>query len=110
MFRILATVLAVLITAFALWWLSRGIIPPSSVRFAAGIQDGGYWQIAEQYRDILAEDDIDLKLIPTAGSAENARLLANGRADAGLLQGGITLDRDIETLGAVFTEPEPPVL
>ncbi len=105
MFRILATALAVLITAFALWWLSRGIIPPSTVRFAAGIEDGGYWHIAEQYRDILAEDDIDLKLIPTAGSAENARLLANGKADAGLLQGGITLDRDIETLGAVFTEP-----
>lgn len=105
MFRVSALILAVVIAASAVWWLSRDILPPSTVRFAAGIEDGGYWRIATQYRDILAKDGIDLELIPTAGSVENARLMANGQADAALLQGGIPVGDGIETLGAVFTEP-----
>lgn len=105
MFRISAMILAVVISVTALWWLSRDLLPPSTVRFAAGIEDGGYWQIATQYRDILAKDGIDLKLIATAGSTENAQLMANGEADAALLQGGIAAGNGIETLGAVFTEP-----
>lgn len=105
MFRVSALILAVAIAVTALWWLSRDIIPPSTVTFAAGIEDGGYWQIATKYRDILAKDGIDLELIATAGSVENARLMADGEADAALLQGGIPAGDDIETLGAVFTEP-----
>ncbi|GAB3685074.1 TAXI family TRAP transporter solute-binding subunit [Salinisphaera aquimarina] len=105
MLRVSALILAVVMTVTALWWLSRDIVPPSTVRFAAGIEDGGYWRIATKYRDILAKDGIDLKLIATAGSVENARLMAAGEADAALLQGGIAASDGIETLGAVFTEP-----
>ena len=105
MLRISAFVLAALICAAAMWWLSRDLAPPGEVRFAAGAEGGGYWRIAEQYRDILAEDGIELELIATAGSVENAQLLARGDAEAGLLQGGIETGADIETLGAVFTEP-----
>lgn len=105
MFRVSAVILAVVIALTALWWLSRGILPPSTVRFAAGIEDGGYWRIATKYRDILAKDGIDLQLIATAGSVENAQLMADGDADAALLQGGIDASDSIETLGAVFTEP-----
>ena len=105
MFRISAVILAVVITVAALWLLSRDLLPPTTVRFAAGIEDGGYWQIATKYRDILAKDGIDLKLIATAGSVENARLMADGEADAALLQGGMAASDGIETLGAVFTEP-----
>ncbi|WP_423823693.1 ABC transporter substrate-binding protein [Salinisphaera sp. SPP-AMP-43] len=105
MFRIPAAIIAVVLAAVALWWLSRGILPPQTVRFAAGIENGGYWQIAERYQDILARDGIDLKLIPTAGSVENARLMTQGKADAALLQGGVPVGGGVETLGAVFTEP-----
>ncbi|MBO9470884.1 ABC transporter substrate-binding protein [Endozoicomonas sp. G2_2] len=105
MVRVSALILAVVLAVTALWWLSRDILPPSTIRFAAGTENGGYWRIAERYRDILARDNIDLKLIPTAGSVENARLMASGEADAALLQGGIAAGERIETLGAVFTEP-----
>ncbi|MES1927337.1 TAXI family TRAP transporter solute-binding subunit [Salinisphaera sp. T31B1] len=105
MYRVSAVILAVVIAVAAVWWLSRGILPPSTVRFAAGIENGGYWKIATKYRDILAKDNIDLKLIATAGSVENAQLMADGKADVALLQGGIDAGDDIETLGAVFTEP-----
>ena len=105
MVRVSALILAVVLAVTTLWWLSRDLLPPSTVRLAAGIEDGGYWRIATQYRDILAEDDIDLELIATAGSVENAQLMAEGKADAALLQGGIVAGDRIETLGAVFTEP-----
>ena len=86
-------------------WFARDLPPPERVRFAAGIEDGGYWRIAERYRDILAEDGIALDLVATAGSDENAALLASGAVDAALLQGGIEPDVPVETLGSVFIEP-----
>jgi len=105
MFRMSAAVLAVVIAIIALWWLSLGLLPPSTVRMAAGIEGGGYWRIAEQYRDILAQDDIDLELVATAGSVDNARLIDSDKVDVALIQGGIPAGHSVETLGAVFTEP-----
>ena len=105
MTRIALFLLAVLAGLGLLVWAARDLPPPSSVRFAAGIENGGYWRIAERYREVLARDGIDLVLIPTAGSVENARLLEEERAEAALLQGGVEAAGGIETLGAVFTEP-----
>ena len=105
MLRIAGAIATIVVAIVALWWLSRGILPPETVRFAAGIEGGGYWHIAERYRDILAEDDIDLQLVATEGSVENARLLADHQVDAALLQGGIATRAPLETLGAVLNEP-----
>ena len=91
MIRIALPILAILAGIGLLIWTARDLMPPDRVRFAAGIEGGGYWRIAERYREILARDGIDLVLIPTAGSVENARLLESGDAQAGLLQGR---DRD----------------
>jgi len=41
MVRVSALVLAAALAVTALWWLSRDILPPSTVRFAAGVEDGG---------------------------------------------------------------------
>lgn len=98
-FAVVAAV--VLGTVFAV----RDLMPPRTLRFAAGIEDGGYWRFAERYRDVLAEDGIALELVATAGSVENARLLDEGTVRAGLLQGGVSPDRDAVALGSVFIEP-----
>ncbi|MEL6475870.1 MAG: TAXI family TRAP transporter solute-binding subunit [Pseudomonadota bacterium] len=89
----------------ALVWLSRDLAPPSRLEFAAGGRGGGYWQIAERYRAILARDGIEVRLLETAGSVENARLIGAGQADAGLLQGGVAALPGTEALGAIFLEP-----
>ncbi|MHA3978089.1 TAXI family TRAP transporter solute-binding subunit [Halovulum sp. GXIMD14794] len=89
----------------ALILLSRDILPPRKLTFAAGIEGGGYWQVAEQYRQSLARDGITVELIATGGSEENARLLTDGKADVGILQGGTPAPADTETLGALFYEP-----
>ena len=97
--------LVIAVAAGALWWLSRDLVPPSSLKFASGGEGGGYHSIALKYREILARDGIEVEVLTTAGSVENARLLAEGVADVGLLQGGVSADPRLETLGNLFLEP-----
>lgn len=103
--RIAVGIASVLLATLALWWLGKDLLPPSSVRFAAGGEGGGYWTIAQEYRNILARDKIEVEIIETSGSVENAELLADGSAQVALIQGGIQTSGAVETLGAVFYEP-----
>ncbi|WP_422075617.1 TAXI family TRAP transporter solute-binding subunit [Tranquillimonas rosea] len=103
--RVLAGTLGVLVALVAIWLLGRDLIPPKSLSFAAGTPGGGYAALAERYADILARDGIDVTILDSAGSVENAALLAEGRADVALLQGGILAPQGTEALGAVFHEP-----
>jgi TRAP-type uncharacterized transport system substrate-binding protein len=83
------------------------ILPPDGLRFAAGRQGGGYHAVAERYRAALARDGVSVEIVETAGSTENARLLAEGAADVALLQGGVDppAGAEVEALAAVFVEP-----
>lgn len=87
--------------------VSLDLLPPRSVRIAAGAEGSGYHAVAEKYALILAEDDIETVILESAGSVENAALLAAGEADVALIQGGITLPQpnEVESLAAVFLEP-----
>jgi len=99
------------LTALAATVLIAGLVldslrPPTTMRLAAGPSGGGYYQVAEQYRAILARDGIDLELVETSGSVENADLISKREVDAAILQGGIKVaDPEIEAIGALFFEP-----
>ncbi len=103
--RVLLGLLAMALCGLAIWWLAQGLAPVKQVRLAAGGQGGGYWQVAERYRTILARDGITLTVIETAGSVENVRHLNEGSADVALLQGGIAAPAGTEALAALFPEP-----
>jgi len=95
-----AMVLAVLVAIILL------LHPPGDLRMAAGPAGGAYIEVAQDYSDILAEDDIRLEIVETAGSVENARLLEDGAVDVAFLQGGIEVDPDrAQAIGTVFFEP-----
>lgn len=80
--------------------------PPQQITFAAGPLNGAYHGIALRYRAILARDGIHVQILDTAGSVENAQLLADGTADVALLQGGIDVPGDrAEAIGTLFYEP-----
>lgn len=96
---------SVLLAVLALWWLGRDLLPPRSVQFAAGGSGSGYWAIAEQYKAVLARDGIEVEIVETSGSVENASLLAENGAQVALIQGGVQVPGNVETLGAVFFEP-----
>ena len=97
---------AATLLAFALIvWLGRDLPPPRTLSFAAGGAGGGYWSIAERYRDILARDGVRVEIRETAGSVENAALLGAGAVDVALIQGGVPVEGDLMALGTVFIEP-----
>lgn len=102
----LALGLLVVATVLLLAWV-LDLAPPRTLTMAAGRPGGGYEAVAERYRDILAEDGITLEVIETAGSAENADLIARGEVDVALMQGGVPIPdgEAVEALAAIFLEP-----
>jgi TRAP-type uncharacterized transport system substrate-binding protein len=85
-------------------------LPPRTVTMATGPEGGGYHEMGKRYRDLLAQQGIELRLLPTAGALENLARLRDprSRVGLGLLQSGITSgleSPDLESLGTVFYEP-----
>ena len=101
-------VLAVLLLALAYTWLNPN--PPKHVSLATGPAQSAYEAFGRQYAALLAKDGITVTLIPSEGSADNLRLLREGKTDLGFVQGGTReadgpLDEDLESLGSLFLEP-----
>lgn len=105
--RLFFTLLVPVFVVILVFFLIGGLAPPESIRLATGPKDGGYWKIGSQYRSKLAQDDIAVELVETAGSVENIQRLMDGDVDVAFVQGGIALPRGhtLESLGAVFPEP-----
>ncbi len=82
--------------------------PPKSIVFAAGQPGGAYHRTALAYRDKLAEYDVEVIVLETAGSLENLERLRTDGADVALIQGGLANAEDVvalRALGSVFLEP-----
>lgn len=101
----LPTLVTIALLALAIRMLD--LAPRRTLTFAAGSEGGSYHQLAERYRTILARDDITVTVLTTAGSVENAELLASGAADVAFLQGGVNpaADTGFEALATTFLEP-----
>jgi TRAP-type uncharacterized transport system substrate-binding protein len=85
-------------------------LPPHRIVMATGPEGDAYHEIGKRYRAALAKADVDVQLVPTAGSVENLALLHDPRAGASvaLIQGGIPGSGDtsgLESLGTLFYEP-----
>jgi TRAP-type uncharacterized transport system substrate-binding protein len=100
--------LALSMIALAFWWLNPN--PPKQVTLATGPAQSAYEAFGERYARRLRASGVEVKLLPTEGSAENLELLRSGKADLGFVQGG-TLDQakaddySLESLGSLFLEP-----
>jgi len=85
-------------------------MPPRMIVMATGPEGGTYYEVGERYRVALARANVDLRLLPTAGSPENLALLLDPHSEVSvaLIQGGIISTGDsseLESLGTVFNEP-----
>ena len=101
-------VLAIMLLAAAYWWLDPN--PPKRVTLATGPAQSAYEEFGKRYTKILAQDGIEVVLLPSQGSADNFQLLREGKADLGFVQGGTSEiqpadEANLESLGSLFVEP-----
>ena len=66
---------------------------------ATGPEGGGNYQLGDRYREFLAKSGVELKLMPTAGSLENLKLLRDSKSgvSVALVHGGAA--SGVETSG-----------
>jgi hypothetical protein len=66
-------------------------MPPRMIVMATGPEGGTYYEVGERYRVALARANVDLRLLPTAGSPENLALLLDPHSEVSvaLIQDGI---------------------
>jgi len=84
--------------------------PPQVLTLATGSPTGAYHAFGQTMRDTLARDGIELELRNSAGSEDNAALLAEGTADVALIQGGTPLaaaaeGEAVRALASLYYEP-----
>ena len=101
--------LTLLLLSLAYWWLDPN--PPRRVTLATGPAQSAYAEFGQRYRKALAAQGIDVVLLASEGSSDNLRLLQEGRADLGFVQGGSAARGETEgsdppvSLGQLFMEP-----
>src|SRR5271165_5949620 len=101
------------VTAAAIAWAAIVMLrsmPPRTIVMATGPEGDAYYEIGERYRAALARANVEVRLVPTAGSVENFGMLLNPHSgvSVALIEGGISSAGDasaVESLGAVFYEP-----
>ena len=82
--------------------------PPRSLTMAGGPENSNFRTVADKYREILARNDVDLKIVPSFGSANNLDLLVENKVDIALVQSGVTRASgtdDLVSLGTMFRQP-----
>lgn len=100
--------LGVLLLALAYWWLDPN--PPKVVTLATGPAQSAYDEFGKKYVAQLKASGIEVQVIQTEGSSANLKLLREGKADLGFVQGGTGESKpedetNLQTLGSLFLEP-----
>jgi TRAP-type uncharacterized transport system substrate-binding protein len=86
-------------------------MPPRTIVMATGSEGGTFYDVGERYRAALGSSGVEVRLVPTAGSAENLALLLDPHSgvSVGLIQDGTVgagaSSNKLESLGTVFYEP-----
>jgi len=96
-------------TIFAIFWFFYSA-PPRTIIMTSGPEGSIFRVNAEKYRTLLARSGVNVKILPSQGSLENLKRLADPsfKVDIGFVQGGVTGGLAIgklHSLGSVSYEP-----
>jgi TRAP-type uncharacterized transport system substrate-binding protein len=101
-----------LIAAAAIWVAVRLIqpAPPDTLTITTGPEGSSFWNAAQKYKAILARNRITLNVVPSEGSAENLKRLADphSKVDVGFVQDGVapgSVPDNLMSLGSVAYVP-----
>ena len=108
-FWIIWVVLALLLGLGSWWGVSRILATDSyHIRIATGSTKGMYYQYALAYQKRLKAQHVEVTIVPTAGSLEAQRLLAEQKVDIAFVQGGtvdIQRKEKLEGIASIYLEP-----
>jgi TRAP transporter TAXI family solute receptor len=81
--------------------------PPKRLVIATGSPEGAYAGFAQEYRNYLGRESVELEIRHTRGSVENLALLSSGEVDVAFVQGGTeqAATEPLLALGSVYYEP-----
>ena len=103
---IILILVAVVGGAFLFFYLA----PPHTIIVSSGPKGSMFERYAERYAKILERNGVALRILPSEGSVDNIKRLADpsSKVDVGFVQGGVT--KDIKTdklvsLGSISYEP-----
>jgi TRAP-type uncharacterized transport system substrate-binding protein len=85
-------------------------IPPKTLVMSTGMEQGSFVLFGERYRQLLAQNGIRVKLLPSSGAVENLKRLQDQsqRVDASFVQDGLGKIEGLSnlvSLGSVFYTP-----
>jgi TRAP-type uncharacterized transport system substrate-binding protein len=94
---------------FAIFWFIHSA-PPRTLTITSGPPGSSFERNAEAYRDILARNGVELKILTSQGSMENLQRLADPafRVDIGFVQAGEAKrgkEGSLVSLGSVMYQP-----
>jgi TRAP transporter TAXI family solute receptor len=98
----------VTLIGFVIAWQFVNPAPPRTLVIATGQADGAYYLFARRYRELLAQNGIELEIRTTAGSIENLELLQNNSVSLAFVQGGTgtaAAAGTLTSLGSLYYEP-----
>jgi TRAP-type uncharacterized transport system substrate-binding protein len=107
----LAAAGAILMAGALVWLLAtQRPMPPRTLLMATGAEGEAYADVAPRYRELLGRAGVEVRLVPTAGSAENLERLRDPKSGVSVafVQGGLATAQDsanLSSLGTMFFEP-----
>jgi TRAP-type uncharacterized transport system substrate-binding protein len=111
-FLVIVTIVVVALTAAGIW-LTFSLLrptPPHTVAMAIDPEGSFSAEVGKRYREILARDGIELRLVPSAGAVESMARLRDAKSaiSIAIVPGGISNRQEspgLVSLGTLFYEP-----
>lgn len=103
---VLFTLLVILVAGY--WFFHSA--PPNTLIITSGDEGSAFQRHAKRYAKILEREGVTLKILPSKGSLENLKRLADPKfkVDVGFVQAGVAKDQKTEhlvSLGSISYEP-----
>ncbi|MGZ6193283.1 MAG: TAXI family TRAP transporter solute-binding subunit [Syntrophales bacterium] len=101
------SILAVLVLGIFLFFY---LAPPNTITIISGPEGSMFRRTAERYAKILQRNGVTLRILPSEGSVDNIKRLADpsSKADVGFVQGGVNKGAKTDklvSLGSISYEP-----
>ena len=107
---VLSAVISIIVVLVLGLFLFFYLAPPNTITITSGPEGSTFRRTAEKYAEILKRNGVTLKILPSEGSVDNIKRLADSssKVDIGFVQGGVNkgINTDkLVSLGSISYQP-----